>query len=199
MNLDRQLNPLPVPVAISARHVHLTPATLSLLFGPNYELKKFHDLSQPGQFAAEECVDLIGPHGSLEKVRILGPVRSYDQIEVSMSDQRVLGIHAPVRLSGQVANTPGITMRGPKGCVDLAGGVILAHRHIHMSPADATQFGVIQNQSVDVLIKDPERELVFSDVIIRIDADFKLEMHVDTDEGNAAGIEAHSVGYIVQA
>jgi len=199
MNVERQLNPLPVPVAVSARHVHLTTETLEQLFGEGYELRPLHDLSQPGQFAAMECVELIGPRGVIDKVRILGPVRPYNQVEVSMSDQRVLGLHAPVRLSGEVANSPGVTIRGPRGDVAIKEGVILAHRHIHMSPDDAERFNMSQGQKVDVFIKDDERELIFSDVIIRIDPNFRLEMHIDTDEGNAAGIEAHSVGFIINS
>lgn len=199
MNLKREIFPTPVPVAISARHIHLTQAAVELLFGENHQLQPYHELSQPGQFASQECLKLQGPKGSIEHVRVLGPVRSCNQVEVSMSDQRILGIHAPVRLSGDVDNSPGITLVGPKATLTLEQGVILAHRHIHMSPDDARHFGVCHGNQVDVLIKDPERELVFSDVCIRVDTQFRLEMHVDTDEGNAAGVEAHSVGFLIKS
>jgi len=199
MTVEHQMIATPIPVAVSARHIHLTQAAVEHLFGAGHQLQPLHPLSQPGQFAAMECVQLVGPKGTIDKVRVLGPVRAANQVEVSMSDQRILGLHAPVRLSGDVAHSPGIRLVGPMGVLDIEAGVILAHRHIHMSPTDAVFFGVKHGQQVAVCIKDPERELVFADVCVRVSEDFRLEMHIDTDEGNAAGVEAHAVGYIIKS
>ena len=179
---------LTIPVAVSARHAHLSTGTLDRLFGVGYRLHKRADLSQPGQYSSEETVTLIGPRGRVEGVRVLGPPRSADQIEISRSDEFVLGVDAPVRLSGDLAGTPGITLEGPRGRVTIERGVICARRHIHMSPADGERLGVRDGQIVQVRIDSEGRDLTFADVIVRVAEDFRLELHLDTDEANAAGL-----------
>jgi propanediol utilization protein len=177
-----------VPVAVSARHAHLSAGTVRKLFGDGYQLRVRKWLSQTGQFAAEEAVSLIGPRGRLDNVRLMGPPRECDQVELSCSDECALGITAPLRLSGDLAHTPGLQVVGPDGSVTLQSGVITACRHIHMSPADAEQLGVRHGQSVRVKVDSNGRDLVFDDVIVRVAADFRLELHLDTDEANAAGV-----------
>jgi len=180
-----------IPIAVSARHAHLTQATIEKLFGAAYRLVPKTDLSQSGQFAAEETVTLIGPRGKIERARLMGPPRHADQIEISRSDEFVLGIDAPVRISGDLDNTPGITIEGPKGRITIPNGVICARRHIHMSVADAEYFGVRDCDTVDVRVDSDGRDLVFSDVTVRVAPDFNLELHLDTDEANAAGVMPH--------
>ncbi|HTE40801.1 MAG TPA: acetate/propionate family kinase, partial [Steroidobacteraceae bacterium] len=187
---------LRIPVAVSARHVHLSVATIHTLFGPGYELKTKTELSQHGQFAAQETVALIGPRGRLDNVRVMGPPRKEDQVEISRTDEFVLGVDAPVRLSGDLANTPGITLAGPSGKVTITHGVICARRHIHMNPADAQRFGVQDRDSVNVRIDSEGRDLTFSDVIVRVAPNYELEMHLDTDEGNAAEVVRHQEGEV---
>ncbi len=186
-----------IPVAVSARHAHLNVATIEKLFGPGYQLRKRLDLSQTGQYAAEETVALIGPRGRIDKVRLMGPPRGANQIEISRSDEFVLGVDAPVRISGNVADTPGITLEGPAGRVTIPNGLICAKRHIHMSPDDARRYGVADGDAADVRIDSDGRDLTFSDVIVRVSPDYTLEMHLDTDEANAAGIEPRQQGEIV--
>lgn len=186
-----------IPIAISARHVHLQQDTVERLFGPGYQLHARVPLSQPGQFAAEETVTLAGPHGKLEHVRVLGPPRAADQVEISRSDEILLGLDAPVRLSGDLAGTPGIELRGPAGRVTLPQGVVCALRHIHMSPRDAEQLGVQDHDVVDVAVSGTGRNVVFGSVVIRVSANSYLELHLDTDEGNAAGVHAGMTGYLV--
>jgi acetate kinase len=185
-----------IPIAVSARHVHLTRATLDILFGKAYELTVYKPLSQPGQFAANEIVTLKGPKNTIENVRILGPIRPKDQIEISKTDEFFLGIDAPVRDSGNVAGTPGITLTGPNGYVDLTEGVIVAWRHIHMHPDDAIRFGVQDKDIVSVDVDDEARPLTFKNVLIRVSDKFKLEMHIDTDEANAAEIRTGEEGIL---
>ncbi|MBC7923650.1 MAG: acetate/propionate family kinase [Ferruginibacter sp.] len=187
----------PIPIAVSARHVHLTQETVEKLFGPGYQLTVYKPLSQPGQFACNEQLTLVGPRNQVEHVRILGPVRSKNQVEISRTDEFFLGIDAPVRESGNVANSPGITLIGPQGKVELEEGVICAWRHIHMSLADADAFGVKDRDVVEVEVQTEERRLTFGDVIIRVSPDFRLEMHIDTDEGNAAEIRPGAMGSLV--
>jgi acetate kinase len=181
---------IPIPVAVSARHVHLTQATLDALFGPGHELTIKSPLSQPGQFAAMETVTLVGPRGRIEQVRVLGPARSADQVELSRSDEVALGIDAPLRISGDLAHTPGIELLGPAGHVRLANGVVTAVRHIHMNPDDARRLGVQHGQRVTVAVDSAGRDLQFGDVAVRVSPQFRLELHLDTDEGNAAGVTA---------
>jgi acetate kinase len=177
-----------IPVAVSARHVHLDAATFAKLFGEDASLTEYRPLSQPGQFAAEERVNLIGPKRTIEHVRILGPFRKETQVEVSTTDEFHLGVDAPVRASGHIENTPGITLEGPKGRVTIDRGVICALRHIHMHPDDAIRFGVNDKDIVDVAISSDGRDLIFGDVLVRVSPSYRLEMHIDTDEANAAGI-----------
>lgn len=176
-----------LPVAVSARHVHLSPEDVRALFGPGHELKVQKWLSQPNQFAAAETVSLIGPRGAIAKVRVLGPARGATQVEVSATDARVLGFTVPVRLSGDHTGTPGITLEGPRGRVTIPRGVIIAARHIHMHPDEAAAFGVQDKQLVRVRCPGP-RQLIFDQVVVRVSPGFLLEMHIDTDEGNAAGL-----------
>jgi acetate kinase len=189
--------PLVIPIAISARHVHLTQEVLEQLFGKGHELQVHRWLSQPGQFAAKEQVNLIGPKNTIERVRILGPLRSRNQIEISRTDEFFLGIDAPVRASGQVENTPGITLQGPKGTVSLHEGVICALRHIHMTPEDAQQFGVGDGDMVEVGVENEARSLIFGSVLVRVSSEYQLEMHIDTDEGNAAELGRNAVGALM--
>jgi acetate kinase len=178
-----------VPVAISARHAHLSQPTIARLFGEGYQLRPRSPLTQEGQFSAEEVVRLIGPRGSIDHVRLMGPPRSHDQVEISRSDEFVLGIDAPVRISGDLANTPGITLEGPVGRVSIPNGVICARRHIHMSPDDARRLGIADCDSVVVKIDSAGRDLTFGDVSVRVSPGFRLELHLDTDEANAAGVQ----------
>ena len=177
-----------VPVAVSARHAHLSQATIDRLFGRNHPLKIRSRLSQTGQFAAEETISLIGPTGRLDQVRLMGPPRAQDQIEISRSDELALGIDAPLRISGDLGRTPTVVLEGPSGATTAARGVIRALRHIHMSPADAERIGVSHGDVVRVSIDSEGRDLVFGDVAVRVNPDFRLELHLDTDEANAAGV-----------
>lgn len=183
-----------IPIAISARHVHLTPASVAALFGPGRTLTPLKPISQPGQYAAQETVTLVGPRGRIANVRVLGPPRVADQVEISRTDEFALGIDAPVRESGDLENTPGIRIEGPAGTITLRKGVICALRHIHMRPADAAAFNVANGDRVDVRVESDGRDLVFGDVLVRVRDDFVLEMHVDTDEGNAAGLDPGMTG-----
>ena len=152
-------------------------------------------MSQPGQFACKEQVTLVGPKGRIERVRVLGPVRKATQVEIAMTEQFKLGVHPPVRESGDIADTPGCILEGPEGSVKLERGVICALRHIHMAPADALRYGVRDKQLVRVRVGS-NRNVVFGDVLVRVDPNFRLAMHIDTDEGNAAGVETGVHGFI---
>ena len=178
--------PIPVPIAVSARHCHLTEATFRTLFGPDATPTAEKPLSQPGQFACAERVNLVGPRGRIDRVRLLGPLRRVDQIEVSRTDEFRLGIDAPVRDSGNVKGSAPVRLEGPAGTVDLPEGLICARRHIHMHPRDAALFGVADGDEVAVAIVGGPRDLVFGDVSIRVKDSYLLEMHIDTDEANAA-------------
>ena len=186
-----------VMVETSARHVHVTEETLEILFGKGYQLTKKKDLSQPGQFACEERVQVIGPKNSFPAVSILGPTRPADQVELSASDARSIGVAAPVRESGDIAGSGACKLVGPKGEVELKEGVIVAKRHIHMTPEDAENYGVKDKQVVSVKIDSPERSLVFGDVVVRVSPKFKLAMHIDTDESNAVMAGRDATGLIV--
>jgi len=181
--------PLRIPVAISARHAHLSQPTINRLFGDGHRLVPRAPLSQTGQFSAEETVTLIGPRGRLTDVRLMGPPREHDQVEISRSDEFVLGVDAPVRISGDLANTPGITIEGPRGRVTLPSGLICARRHIHMSSDDARRLGVRDCDVVAVRLDTEGRDLQFGDVMVRVSPRFRLELHLDTDEANAAGVK----------
>lgn len=186
-----------VMVETSARHVHVTEETLETLFGKGYQLTKKKDLSQPGQFACEERVQVIGPKNSFPAVSILGPTRPADQVELSASDARSIGVAAPVRESGDISGSGACKLVGPKGEVELKEGVIVAKRHIHMTPEDAENYGVKDKQVVSVKIDSPERSLVFGDVVVRVSPKFKLAMHIDTDESNAVMAGRDATGVIV--
>lgn len=186
-----------VMVETSARHVHVTEETLEILFGKGYQLTKKKDLSQPGQFACEERVQVIGPKNSFPAVSILGPTRPADQVELSASDARSIGVAAPVRESGDIAGSGACKLVGPKGEVELKEGVIVAKRHIHMTPEDAENYGVKDKQVVSVKIDSHERSLVFGDVVVRVSPKFKLAMHIDTDESNAVMAGRDATGVIV--
>lgn len=186
-----------VMVETSARHVHVTEETLEILFGKGYQLTKKKDLSQPGQFACEERVQVIGPKNSFPAISILGPTRPADQVELSASDARSIGVAAPVRESGDIAGSGACKLVGPKGEVELKEGVIVAKRHIHMTPEDAENYGVKDKQVVSVKIDSPERSLVFGDVVVRVSPKFKLAMHIDTDESNAVMAGRDATGVIV--
>lgn len=185
-----------VPVGVSNRHVHVSQASLERLFGSGYELQKVRDLSQPGQFAAAEMVTIVGPKRSIENVRILGPARSLTQVEISRSDGFTLGVHPPVRLSGHIEGTPGITIVGPRGEIHINEGLIVAARHIHMTPADAERFGVEDGEVVAVRAETP-RPVVFQDVLIRVRDDFALDFHIDIDEANAAFLNTGDVATVL--
>lgn len=176
-----------VSIGLSNRHLHVTQEHLDKLFGEGHKLTEFKILTQPGQYACEEKVDIVGPKGTLKGVRILGPVRSATQIEISVSDSYKLGLKVPVRDSGDIEGTPGAKVVGPKGEVDLDKGVIVAARHIHMHPDDAKTFGVEDFQRVKVRAEGA-RGLVFENVLIRVAPNFALDMHIDVEEGNAAGL-----------
>ena len=176
-----------IPVAVSARHVHLTEESVEALFGAGHRISKARELSQPGIWAAEETVDLVGPRGGIKGVRILGPCRKSSQIEVSVTDAFALGIDVPVRTSGDVLGTPQLRLQGPAGAIQ-AGGLIVAQRHIHMSPEDAKAHHLEDGDLADVELGSPHRTTLFRDVMIRVSPEFRLEMHIDTDEANAAGI-----------
>lgn len=173
-----------VPVGISVRHIHLTRADVDRLFGRSYQLTPKKALSQPGQFACEECLDVIGPKGVLKKVRILGPERPATQVELAQTDCRNIGIAAPVRSSGDTAGTPGVTLRGPLGEITIPEGVIIADRHLHMTPAEAAAFGLADGDRIQVRI-DGLKPGVMGNVLVRASDKCALDLHIDTDDGNA--------------
>ncbi len=185
----------PIPIEVSAHHLHLSQKHVEALFGKGHTLTPLSELSQPEQFACEETVNLIGPKGRVERVRVLGPTRKQTQVEISMTEQFKLGIHPPIRESGDLENTPGVTLEGPKGTIAIDKGVICALRHIHMSPEDALGFGLRDKYRVRVRVEG-DRELIFGDVLVRVHPNYNLSMHLDTDEANAANIKPGAVGYI---
>ena len=177
-----------VPVGVSNRHIHLSTADLETLFGKGYELTPIKDLSQPGQFACKETLTIVGPSlRPIENVRVLGPVRKASQVEISRTDSFTLKVKPPVRESGDIAGSAPVTIIGPKGVVTLKEGCIIANRHIHMSLEEGAAFGLSDGQYVDVEVSG-ERRTKFYDVQVRVHKDFRLEMHIDTDDANAAGI-----------
>ena len=178
----------PIPLGISNRHIHLCTEDYVRLF-PNQPISKKKGLLQPGQYAAEQTVTLVGPKGQLKNVRLLGPLRSASQVEISRTDARTLGIAAPLRMSGNIQGTPGIRLVSPFAELDLTTGVIVAQRHIHMSPLDALILRVSHGDKVSVAINGDERRLIFDNVAVRVSPDMRLEMHIDTDEANAAGAD----------
>jgi acetate kinase len=185
----------PITIEVSAHHVHLAQADVEKLFGPGHQLTPEHELSQPGQFACAEKVDLVGPKGKIANVRVLGPTRKETQVEIAMTEQFKLGIQPPIRESGDLSGTPGVTLQGPAGSSVIPHGVICAQRHIHMSPEDAMRLRVRDKYVVRVRVEG-DRELVYGDVVVRVNPNYRLAMHIDTDEGNAASIRTGMQGFI---
>jgi len=179
----------PIPLGVSNRHIHLSAEDYARLF-PGQPISEKKALLQPGQYAAEQTVTLAGPKGELKNVRLLGPLRSTSQVEISRTDARTLGIAAPLRMSGDLKGTPGVRLISPFAEITLASGVIVAQRHIHMSPLDALILRVTHGDSVCVAIEGTGRRLIFDNVAVRVSPDMRLEMHIDTDEANAAGADA---------
>ncbi len=187
-----------VLVETSARHVHLSAEHIEVLFGKGATLTHKKDLSQPGQFACEERVTLVGPKKQIANVIILGPARPATQVEVSFTDARTLGVNAPVRESGDVAGSAGCKLVGPAGEVEIAEGVIVAKRHIHITPEDAAKFGVEDKEVVSVKIDSADRTTIFGDVVCRVSPKFAAAMHIDTDEANAACAFGEVYGEIIK-
>ncbi len=185
-------------VETSARHVHVSQEALETLFGKGAELTKKKDLSQPGQFACEERVTVVGPKKELANVSILGPVRPATQVELSATDARSIGISAPIRESGDVAGSGACKLVGPCGEVEISEGVIVAKRHIHLTPADAEELGVQDKEVVWVKIDTPERKAILGDVVCRVHNNFARAMHIDTDESNAVGASGNLTATIVK-
>jgi acetate kinase len=190
-----QASQIPIPIGVSAHHVHLSQADVEKLFGAGHKLTARTPLAQPGQFACEEQVRLIGPRGSIDRVRVLGPARSQSQVEISRTEGYRLGINAPVRMSGDLDGTPGLILEGPVGQAQLDDGVIYAQRHMHMTPTDARRLGLESGDVVRVRVEG-DRELIFGDVAVRVSPKFKLEFHLDTDEANAAQLNSGDVAHL---
>lgn len=182
-----QNNEYYIPAAASGRHVHISAADREKLFGTGYALKKLKALSQPGQYACEEKLTVVGPKGSIDGVRILGPERPDTQVEVSLTDTFKLGIKPVLRMSGNVEGTPGCKLIGPAGEVSLGKGVIIAARHLHISDEEAAEYG-LKNGDIVSAKKSGERETIFGNILVRSGKEHSLELHIDTDEANAAGI-----------
>ncbi|EIT86761.1 propanediol utilization phosphotransacylase [Fictibacillus macauensis ZFHKF-1] len=195
--LQEQTEQNSVPIAVSARHVHLSQEHVTILFGPQYELTHRADLSQPGQFAAEETVTIAGKKGSIERVRVLGPVRNATQVEISLTDALKIGIKPPLRQSGDIKGSASCVLIGPRGSIVLEEGVIVAQRHIHMSVEDGQRFNVADGEKVTVVISS-ERPVAFHDVLIRISDRYTCEMHIDTDEANAAAVSGVVTGTLLK-
>ncbi len=185
-------------VEISARHVHLTPEALKTLFGEGYALTCKRVLSQPGQFACTERIDVVGPKNTLKNVSIIGPLRGENQIEISLTDARTLGVDAPVRESGDITGSAPVKLVGPMGEIELSEGCIAAKRHIHTTVGDAEKFGLSSGQTVSVRVNSADRSLIYGDVVVRVSDEFATAMHIDTDEANAAGISGTVYGEIIK-
>jgi acetate kinase len=185
----------PIPIEVSAHHIHLSQAHVEQLFGPGHQLTKHADLSQPGQYACKEQLTIVGPKGRIERVRVLGPARKATQVEIAMTEQFKLGIMPPIRESGDIEGSPGCTLEGTAGSIEVDKGVICALRHIHMTPADALRYGLKDKATVRVRVPG-DREMIFGDVRIRVDPSYALAMHIDTDEANAANLRNGAQGFI---
>lgn len=185
-------------VETSARHVHLTKKAAEILFGKNYKLTLKKDLSQPGQYACNEKVDIVGSKSTIKNVSIIGPERKYVQVEVSLTDARKLGIDAPIRESGDLEHSAGCTLVGPKGSLEIKKGLIVSKRHLHATPTDAENLNVKNGEIIWVKIENPERTTIFGDVVVRISSDYSLAMHIDTDEANAAHCSLQSKGEVIR-
>jgi len=187
----------PVIIETSARHLHVSREALDTLFGKGYELNYIKELSQPGQFACKERVRVIGPRGEFPAVSILGPVRPETQVELSAADARSLGVAAPIRESGQIAGSPGCKLVGPCGEVEIAEGVVVAKRHIHMTTADAAKYDLQDKQIVQVKYDNDDRSIIYGDVVVRVNDNFALAMHIDVDESNAGAVACGAMGEIL--
>ena len=187
-----------VPIETSARHMHISESDFKILFGEDASLSYKAPLSQPGQYVSGERLTVRGPKGSFENIAVLGPYRRETQVELSMTDTRKLGVPAMIRQSGDTKGTPGCTLIGPKGTLEIDHGVIVAKRHIHMTPVQAAQFNVKDNDEVFVIMESFERSLILADVVVRVSPDFALAMHVDTDEANAFANENDPTGVILK-
>ncbi|MBH0229714.1 phosphate propanoyltransferase [Halobacillus yeomjeoni] len=187
-----------IPVGVSARHCHLDRETFKLLFGDDAELTKKADLSQPDQFAANETITVAGPKGSISKVRILGPLRSSNQVEISQTDAFKVGLKPPIRQSGDISGSCPVTIIGPYGSVYLNEGLIIAQAHIHMHTNDAERYGVEDGNVVSIRFENEKRDVHFSKTVIRVSENYRLEMHIDTDEANAGSIVTGQTGELVK-
>lgn len=187
-----------IPIETSARHIHICKSDFEKLFGEGAELTVKKELSQPGQYLSEQRLTVKGPRGTFENVSILGPFRKETQVEISLTDSRKLGVPGVIRQSGDTANTPGCTLIGECGSIDLDKGVIVAKRHIHMTPEEALHMNVEDNDNVCIITKSYERAMIFADVVVRVHKDFRLSMHVDTDEANAFSGDENPYGVIVK-
>jgi putative phosphotransacetylase len=186
--LNDNINGSLIPIGVSNRHIHISRRDLDILFGKEYELTKLKDLRQPGQYAAKETVTVIGPKGSFEKVRILGPIRKNTQIEISMTDGFALGIKAPIRESGKIEDTPGVIIKGPNGSLKINEGVIVALRHIHLPEDYAGRHGYKDGDMVSVM-SSGLRKTTYHNVLLRVSDRYEPEMHIDIDEANASGMK----------
>lgn len=189
---------LSIPIETSARHIHLAQKDFETLFGPGADFTYIKELSQPGQYACKERLTIVGPKGRFENVIVLGPARAATQVEISITDSRKLGIPSVIRQSGDISGTPGCTLIGPCGQIELEEGVIVAKRHIHMTPFEAMRCRVKDNDIVFVITTSYERSLIFSDVVVRVSPSFRLAMHVDTDEANAFASDDNPTGVILK-
>jgi propanediol utilization protein len=187
-----------IPIETSARHIHVSEADFKKLFGEDATLTCVHELSQPGQYLCKERITIAGPKGKFENVAILGPFRKETQIELSMTDTRKIGVPGVIRQSGHTDDTPGCTLIGPNGVIELEKGVIVAKRHIHMTPLEASRARVKDNDEVFVITESFERGLIFADVVVRVSPSFRLAMHVDTDEANAFASDVAPTGAILK-
>ncbi len=186
-----------IPIEVSARHVHLSKEAVDILFGKDHNLTPKKPLSQPGQFACEERVDIIGPRGTLKNVAVLGPVRKDTQAEISLTDSIKIGVQSSIRESGNLKETSGCTVAGPCGEYKLKEGLIIAKRHVHMTPKDADKTQAKDGQAAAVKVTSQGRSLVYHDVIIRVNENFNLAMHIDTDEANALNYQPGLVGELI--
>lgn len=187
-----------IPIETSARHIHLSEADYKILFGENANINFLQELSQPGQYVTDARVTVKGPKSSFERVAVLVPFRKQTQVEIAVTDARKLGIPSCIRQSGDIEGTPGCTLIGPAGELELKKGVIVAKRHIHMTPVDAIRMHVHDNDNVFVIVKSFERALIYADVVVRVDPGFRLAMHIDTDEANAFANDESPEGVILK-
>lgn len=194
--IQEEMDPNRIPIGVSNHHIHLTKEDYDILF-PNHPMEVFKPLKQPKEFASKQTVNIVGPNGTIEHVRVLGPCRKHSQVEIARSEAIQIGVDAPIRLSGHLDGAPSVKLVTPDGEVTVQ-GVIIAKRHIHMSDDDAKRFGVKLGDTVSVEIESENRKTIYNDVICRPRADFVLEMHIDTDEANAANVGQNTVGHLIK-